>query len=537
MKTFNFLKKPWLWVLVLLVVIFIVWQVNQEDELDISTETIAARNIEEVITGTGHVKAQDDLEVSFELSGTLEEVLVEEGDEVEAGEPLARLDRELAREELEQARFELSAQDAQLREMMAGVTEEDAQRAREQVKTASTSLANARESLQDTQETHETRVKNAQEDLLTTGLQTKLASEEQRTRYSYQPPEITGSYTGKDSGEYRITLFSSQTDSGYSFRYQSNLEEGGTGRVSTRTSQPLGNKGLEIRFPENFARHRGLEWVVKIPNTDHPEYTKLRQAYESAQESRDKAVREAERRIREAEQNLQAAQAEYRAAVADVRGEKIETQQAAVERAEIAIRSAQTKLNKHTLYSPLDGEVYLKHLSRGETVSPGTPVFSLSGGDQPHLEIFIPEVDITNLELGDPAIARFDAFPDERFEAKTTRISGTAVDRQGVASFKTRLDLQDPDPRIRTGMTADLDITTAERSDVAAIPGRALIRKEDGFFVRAMKDNTYEYRPVSRGLRGSDGWIEITSGLEEGDEIIVYADDQALQQLKEKNDD
>ncbi len=535
MKTFiHYIKKPSVFIPILIVGVIVGWRLTIEEDLNIDIEEVTRRNVSEEVSGTARVAADEELKLSFEVSGVIQEVLVGEGGRVEAGQVLARLNTEIRRTEIDQARANLRAAEARLQELRAGLVSEDIEVAEARLRSAEISLQNAKDVLEDVIKTQDSLIRDAKETLLTTDLQARLLSEETSTTYSYEPPLISGTFTGLEFGEYVITLYRSQTESGYSFRFKTDLESDGAGRVSVSVPQRLGTKGLNILFPENFARDWNIEWLVEIPNPNSSRYPALKQAYESAQESRDRAVREAERRVRDAEAAYSAARAEFASATAGARSEQIEAQEALVEQAEIVLRAAETNLGKSTLRAPIAGKISVRILSIGEAVSPGVPVFSLVAGGVPHLSINVPEVDVANLGIGDRAEVKLDAFPREVFEAQVTHISPVASDREGVAAFKTRLDFKDFDERIRVGMTADVDILTSIREGVVAAPGRALIQRDGATYVRMIEDGFLVYREVERGLRGSDGWVEIVSGLEPGERIITYADESDLKKLEER---
>lgn len=531
---FSYIKKPFVWVPILIVISFIVWKSTTEHELNIDVEEVIKRDVTEEVSGTGRVSAEEELRLSFEIPGVIEEVFVSEGDAVKKGDKLVILNTDLRESEVNQAEANLKASEARLEELKSGLTSVDLKAAESKVKLAEISLENTKESLEDIRETEETKVENARESLLTSNLEAKFIGEDYSSDYSYDPPVISGTFTGVDFGEYRLTLYRSQTESGYSFRYQTDLESDGIGTVSVLVPQKLGNKGLSIIFPENFARNSDVEWVIEIPNQDSSGYSLLSQAYETAKENRDKLVKEAERRVRDAEIAYESALADFASVTSGVRSEQIEAQSAVVEQAEIALTVANTNLDKSTLRAPIDGYVNVKHLSIGEAVSPGLTVFSLVTGGELHLNINIPEVDVANLSIGDLAIVKFDAFLGESFEAIVTHIQTVADDSSGVATFKTRLDFKDFDERIKVGMTADVDIITSKKEDVVAVPGRALIQMDEKTYVRLIEDGFLVYRQVERGLRGSDGWVEVVSGLKAGERIITYAEEEDLERLETK---
>jgi multidrug efflux pump subunit AcrA (membrane-fusion protein) len=80
------------------------------------------------------------------------------------------------------------------------------------------------------------------------------------------------------------------------------------------------------------------------------------------------------------------------------------------------------------------------------------------------------------------------------------------------------------DDRIRSGMTANLDILTQEKQDVLAIPSRTIISENNQKFVNIINagDNALPIKTEIRtGIRGIDGYVEILSGLKDGDLVVT----------------
>ncbi len=93
---------------------------------------------------------------------------------------------------------------------------------------------------------------------------------------------------------------------------------------------------------------------------------------------------------------------------------------------------------------------------------------------------------------------------------------------EGVPTYKVTLYFNDRDERVRSGMTANLDILTERREGVFRIPSRAVTTKDGKKIVRVPDISGLREVVVETGLRGSDGSIEIVSGLSEGDEVVTF---------------
>ena len=92
----------------------------------------------------------------------------------------------------------------------------------------------------------------------------------------------------------------------------------------------------------------------------------------------------------------------------------------------------------------------------------------------------------------------------------------------GVPTYKTTLEFVEENQNIKSGLTANIDILTAEKSDVLNIPQRAIIRTNNNKTVRILKDaNEVQEVIVTTGIRGTNGNIEILDGINVGDKIII----------------
>ncbi len=91
----------------------------------------------------------------------------------------------------------------------------------------------------------------------------------------------------------------------------------------------------------------------------------------------------------------------------------------------------------------------------------------------------------------------------------------------GVVNFKVTVLLEKPDPRIKSGFTSSLTIETNKKENVLTLPRFTIIEKENKFFVnRIISGNKLEEIEITMGLIGSNGNVEILSGLTNGDVVL-----------------
>lgn len=206
----------------------------------------------------------------------------------------------------------------------------------------------------------------------------------------------------------------------------------------------------------------------------------------------------------------------------------LQSQSAQIKQAQANIQNIQAQLVKTMLASPIKGIVSKIKAKVGEIMPANTIAIAVISENEFDLESNIPEVDIAKVKIGDAAQITLDAYGDDiYFEAKVASIEPTETIVEGLSTYKTNLVFLQKDERIKSGMTADIEITTALKENIIAVPMRAVVEKNGEKIVRVVRKNdAIEERKVQTGLRGSKGTVEITEGLAEGEEIIVFTQEQ-----------
>src|SRR5712692_4207747 len=239
-------------------------------------------------------------------------------------------------------------------------------------------------------------------------------------------------------------------------------------------------------------------------------------------------------------------------------------------------------LQKTTYTSPINGIVSYLPVRLGEFVvqgiqsSTGSFLMTLSDMSVVTAEVKVDETDIVNVKIGQEADVTIDAVPGKIFKGKVTEIGSQAVLRssgltttqtttstQEAKDFKVVVTLSNPPENVRPGLSTTAKIKTAEKKNVLAIPIQALAvrtrkdleeaaknaKKESGVTLAAppppaagepKKDEVQGvfvingkkaiFRPVETGITGVTD-IEVTKGLQQGDEIVVGSY-KALRTLK-----
>lgn len=221
----------------------------------------------------------------------------------------------------------------------------------------------------------------------------------------------------------------------------------------------------------------------------------------------------------------------------DFKPEEREAKKLAVRQAQAVVEVAGAQLAKAILYSPIDGIVARIDVEEGENVVAGsallgssTPFATLVRESDFEIDANVPESDITKVAVGQGAVVTFDALSSEDiFTAQLTEIEPTSTVIQDVVYYGVRLKLDNIDARFKDGMSADIDIKTAEKSGILAVPARAIKTEGEKKYVEIMKNEAtqeIEKRYIQTGLEGDEGLIEIVSGLSEGEKVVTLVKTQ-----------
>ncbi len=184
---------------------------------------------------------------------------------------------------------------------------------------------------------------------------------------------------------------------------------------------------------------------------------------------------------------------------------------------------AKLKSSKSLLRAPFAGVITKKSLEIGELASAGAPVLTLETVSDIIITADVPETDALSLATGLSADITFDAMQSAGTISTTIEsIDPSATIIQGVPTFKVTLSSSSPLPELRPGITANITVHVAKKDHVLGVPRRAIITKQGEEFLKIQKqDNSEEERKVTTGLVGSDGIVEVVSGLSEGEIVIT----------------
>ena len=227
--------------------------------------------------------------------------------------------------------------------------------------------------------------------------------------------------------------------------------------------------------------------------------------------------------LNEANANLENARRAYKRATELaqkqlIAGADLDTTRAELDVNQARAASARTHLDKTVIRAPFAGVTGLRTVSAGDSVNVGQELVQLVRLDPIELDLRAPEVVLSSLAVGQKVLFGVDAYRDERFEAKVVAIAPT-VDAGG-RSVALRASLENPDLKLRPGMSARVRITLSTTAKALLVPEQAIWPMGEQKTVFVIQGGKAKQVPVELGTR-LPGQVEVTSGLKDGDEVVV----------------
>ena len=136
------------------------------------------------------------------------------------------------------------------------------------------------------------------------------------------------------------------------------------------------------------------------------------------------------------------------------------------------------------------------------------------------IEANVPEVDISKIAIHNPVSITLDAIAAEKFSGQVIYMDPAETIIDGVVNYKIKVAFAKLDDRIKSGLTANLAIETLRKKDTLVLPQFAIIEKDSGNFVSKQTADGAQETPVVIGIRGVNNYVEILSGVTEGDRVI-----------------
>ena len=231
------------------------------------------------------------------------------------------------------------------------------------------------------------------------------------------------------------------------------------------------------------------------------------------------ALDDATRNLDVATSQLKAAQLQVQASTAG--GADLAMAQTALDQAKAGLVAAKAKLAQTVIVAPADGVLIARNVEPGDVVQPGKELMVLAPTGETQIVVQVDEKNLSQLKLGQTAIASADAYPGERFNADLFYINPGIDALRG--SVEVKLRVPQPPPYLRQDMTVSVDIEIARKPAALVAPADAIFEAAGAHpWVLAIAGGRARKTPVTLGIKG-EGRVEILEGAAQGDRLIPVA--------------
>ncbi len=571
-----FFKSKLLWSLIIIIVIGIGYSVlKPEPQPEYTTAKVDYQKLVQTVAVTGSVRGASEVELNFETTGQLDKLFVAKGDIVQADAVLAQLSSKKINDAINEAQSVLLAARAELSKLLAGASSPEIAITEQKLKTSKISLDLRKQELADLSDklVIDEKVKkdakaSAERDLETTRdnilrvMETELfdaitavdtvndilddtdkddtlGAQDMEFKQSIDSsiPVLNAVISNATIAinQAKNTLLTSDINSASSQAYQALLQMADTLSdmnivfEKTPASSNYSQAAIDADQATIQSHHATISASISALQTSEISWEAKLSALTTADNNlaifniqKITQLNSAEGAVSSAEGEVALVEAELNFKTTPARSEDVALQRARVSQYSSALERVRADLDNITLVAPFTGVITDINYELGETTSLQEAVITMIGESGLEVEVDIPESDIAKVAVGQPAEITLDAFGDDDiFVGSVTLIDPAETVLQDVVYYKITVSFANDVLAAKPGMTANIDITSAEKENVLVVPARAV--KQNGMkYVEVLDNGIVVKKEITTGLRGDGGLIEILSGLDAGDDVITF---------------
>lgn len=470
------------------------------------TAQVAKGTISQTVSVTGTTESQVRYQLQFPIMGTLDAVLVHEGDRVKLGDVIAKLEGGDLAIGLEAQTSALHIAQANLAKALSGPRDEEINLGKFKVDLAKQDFNSA---LQD---------QNSLISIARSNLESARIALDQASQ----------SYNAALQG---VAFLANNDPAGRQVSSTSSMFAGSTS-LSTSTT---GLGSLLQPINDYFAGQAQQQTLQTQHSMDEAQsaLTQAQLALQQAQNNYQKAAADYNRQINDLNSTVnkagigvQSAQEQLNLTQAKPRNVDVAPLKAQVDQAWDAVHLAQYRVSQTELKAPADGVIAKINNNPGEVVS-AAQAFVVMDSDGLKVKALVSEADIAKIQKNENVKMTFDALDiSKEFTGTVLEVSPAETVVQGVIYYEVKILIQNSTEQIKPGMTANLTIQTNTKADVLMVPVRAIQYEDNQAYVQVLtKDSSgkdqLEKRNVTTGIQGDEN-VEIVSGLNEGDQVVTF---------------
>jgi HlyD family secretion protein len=509
-------KRIVIGVIILVVAALAVWgYMASRSKQSVPTVKATLGDVTSAVMVTGTTTPTQSVDLSFEQTGKVSAVYVNVGDKVKAGQPLVELEKSGLLAQLAQATAAVASAQAQLDGLKSGTRPEQIAIEEVRVANAQVALNQAEKTLTDSMVDANAKATDA----------VRGKTDEDFTNPQSNDPTLNFQST---NSQYNIDLVNQKPaieKTLTSWRAELNALTADSDLLVESAASKTDLNQIKAFVDELVD---ALNTAISVSAVSQSNIGVYKIDAAAARTELGLAVSEvgtAETGLQSAQANLSLEQNNLALDKAGSTPDAIAAAQALVDEAKANVEGIQVLLGKTLLRSPIDGVVTVQGAKLGQIVTVTTAaianssLISIISLKQLEIDADIPEVNIGSLALGQTVNITFDALPGEDFKGSVMEINPAETIIGGVVNYQIKVALDSTDPRIKSGLTANLSIITAVKKNVVLLPQYAILQNNGGTFVRIVSGTTTKDIPVKLGIRGQDGNVEIVSGVSEGEAV------------------
>lgn len=407
------------------------------------------------ISASGTIEASQVL-VASETGGKVREVLVQEGDAVEAGKVLVKFDEDLLKAQIAQAESTLAQAKANYDLVAAGPTQEERQTA---VTTARLELLAAQQALDQLYDLANLMTAQTLQEIALATRAIDNATDRQESLIS------PADQTDIEAAQAALVLAKDRLDKAKEdFEPYENKPEDNLVRAALLSKKAAAQEYYDT-LVTRYNNLIGEANEIDLSNAEADlEVAKAKLADAQRRYNLVKDGPDPDQ-VALAEARLESARAHLDAALADPSPEQLRLSQTQIDNAQAALNVLMTQLEKLVLTAPMDGIVLERMIEPGEVTSPSTPLLSLARLDDLTITVYVPEDRYGEIRLGQNARVTVDSFPGENFDGLVIHIADQAeytprnvqtAEGRRTTVFAVKLAVDNPDGKLKPGMPADV---------------------------------------------------------------------------------
>lgn len=485
------------------------------------TATVRRGTIISSVETTGKLEAAKTAKLSFKQGGRVERVLVEQGDFVEVGQPLAELDTSALQRQLDEAKVQLEISKLRLQQAKEGPQPADIARATADLDAAKAGLNALKRGpgVEDIAAAQSAvNVAQARLEALKKGPSAQdLAAAQARLDGAKANRNLVASTAANNKEQARLQLEAAQKALADG-KGTSNQVDAAKSDYNTAKS----NEASQLAAADAGVREAQAV-LDKLKAAATPEErTAAEEAVTQAQAALDKVKKGATpEELTEAQSRVDAAQAALDRIKQGPTATDIAIAEQAVELAQLDVEGVEAQIADSRLVAPLSGTVLNISLQVGELVSGLQPIATIADTGTLRIKGDIDEIDVGRVRVGQAVTVTLDAYPGIAMPGRIESVSPGATQKQGSTVYAATIVFTPIGEVVpREGMAANVDVTAQRKVGVMLLPNRALEAVGKRQYVTLREGDATRRIEVQTGLSNRTE-TEIISGLSEGQVVVV----------------